>query len=115
MRIPFLLLLTFLCCLPSGAQEYFPKNDGVKAENNNYTAFINAKIYVNPSEILDEGTLLIQNGKVVKTGKSLSLPKNTVVLDLTGKTIYPSFIDIYSDFGVEKPKRTSSSGRSAQY
>lgn len=115
MRIPFLLLLTFLCCIPSGAQEYFPKNDGVKAENNNYTAFINAKIYVSPSEILDEGTLLIQNGKVVKTGKSLSLPKNTVVVDLTGKTIYPSFIDIYSDFGVEKPKRTSSSGRSAQY
>src|SRR5690606_26817624 len=31
------------------------------------------------------------------------------------KSIYPSFIDIYSDFGVEKPKRQASAGRSSQY
>src|SRR5690606_32672356 len=34
--------------------------------------------------------------------------------DASGKSIYPSFIDMYSDFGVEKPKRPAG-GRSSQY
>lgn len=97
------------------AQDYFPKNDGVKTTNNNYTAFTNAKIYVTPTQIIDGGTLLIQNGKVVQAAKTVSLPKSTIVIDLNGKSIYPSFIDIYSDFGVEKPKKASGGGRSGEY
>jgi imidazolonepropionase-like amidohydrolase len=97
------------------AQDYFPKNDGVKTTNNNYTAFTNAKIYVTPTQIIDGGTLLIQNGKVVQASKTVTLPKSTIIIDLNGKSIYPSFIDIYSDFGVEKPKRASGGGRSGEY
>jgi len=115
MRIRIYLLLTLLFSLSLNAQEYFPKNDGVKAENNNYTAFINAKIYITPIKILNKGTLLIQKGKVVQAGKNVALPKNTVVIDLDGKSVYPSFIDIYSDFGVDKPNKATSGGRSAQY
>ena len=97
------------------SQDYFPVNDGVKAENNNYTAFTNAKIYVTPSEVINKGTLLIQNGKVHEVGTSVSLPANTIVVDLEGKSIYPSFIDIYSKFGVEQPKSTPGGRRTAQY
>ena len=113
MRLFGLALL--LCGATLSAQDYFPKNDGVKAKNNNFTAFTNARIYVTPSQIVEQGTLLIQNGKVVQVGASVVLPKNTVVVDLTGKSVYPSFIDIYSDFGVEKPKRAPRGGRSAEY
>lgn len=108
-------LATMWCGISLFAQEYFPKNDGVKAQNHNYTALTNAKIYVTPTKILDKATLLIQNGKVVEAGKSVTLPKNTVSIDLNGKFIYPSFIDIYSDFGVEKPKRASTGRRTAEY
>ena len=97
------------------AQEHFPKNDGVSARNTNYTAFTNAKIFVTPTEIIENGTLLIKDGKVVSTGNSVNIPKNAVVVDLSGKSIYPSFIDIYSNFGVEKPKRPQGGGRSPQY
>lgn len=114
MRIRFIVLVAFLFGLSLSAQEYFPKNDGVKAENNNFTAFINAKIHITPSKILEKGTLLIQDGKVIEVGKKVTLPKNTVVIDLNEKSIYPSFIDIYSSFGVDKPK-AASGGRSAQY
>ncbi|MCK0146887.1 amidohydrolase family protein [Arenibacter sp. F26102] len=115
MRIRFFVLVTFLCGVSLSAQDYFPKNDGVKAENNNYTAFINAKIFITPTKILEKGTLLIKKGKVVQTGKSVTVPKNSVIIDLQGKSIYPSFIDIYSDFGVNKPNKATSGGRSAQY
>tara|TARA_B110000037_G_scaffold49451_1_gene60730 strand:- start:30072 stop:33050 length:2979 start_codon:yes stop_codon:yes gene_type:complete len=97
------------------AQDYFPKNDGVKSKNTNFTAFTNAKIFVTPSKSIQNGTLLIQNGKVINVGNTLVIPKNTVIIDLKGKSIYPSFIDLYSDFGVAKPKRKTSSGRSPQY
>ncbi len=87
------------------AQDYFPKNDGVKSKNTNYTAFTNATIYVTPTQILKKGTLLIQNGKVANVGVGISLPKNVTVINVNGKSIYPSFIDVYSDFGIETPKR----------
>lgn len=101
----FLSILTFLCGLTLFAQDYFPKNDGVVSKNTNYTAFTNAKIYVSPTQIIEKGTLLIKDGKVVATGTSVNIPKNSTVVDISGKSIYPSFIDIYSDFGIEKPKR----------
>ncbi|WP_340076672.1 amidohydrolase family protein [Leptobacterium sp. I13] len=109
-------MIFFVCCsLSVFSQEYFPKNDGVKTVNNNYTAFTNAKIFVTPTQVIENGTLLIQNGKVIASGTTVSIPQNSVVIDLKGKYIYPSFIDIYADFGVEKPKRNSNFGRTSQY
>ena len=110
-----ILLWSFLGALSVFAQDYFPKNDGVKSKNTNFTAITNAKIFITPSQQLDNGTLLVKEGKVVKVGTNLDFPKNTVVIDVKGKFIYPSFIDLYSDFGVAKPKRESNAGRSPQY
>ena len=103
------------CSTTLFAQDYFPENDGVKATNKNFTAFTNATIYVTPVDVIKNGTLLIQNGKVVKSGISITIPPNSVVIDLKGKSIYPSFIDVYSKFGVEQPKKNASVGRAAQY
>lgn len=110
----YLVLLTLLSAITLSAQDYFPKNDGVSTVNTNYTALTNAKIYVTPTQIIENGTLLIKDGKIVASGATISIPKNAITINIGGKTIYPSFIDIYSDFGVEKPKRESS-GRSTQY
>lgn len=115
MNKKYLILLMLLCSFSMIAQEYFPKNDGVKSQNTNFTAFTNAKIYVTPTQIIENGTLLINEGKVVATGTSVSIPKNAVIIDLAGKSVYPSFIDIYSDFGVQKPRRESGGGRASQY
>lgn len=101
-----LLLLFLSVFLPKiYGQDYFPNSESVQNKNNNYTAFTNAKIYVSPTQIIEKGTLLIQNGKIVGTGNTLTIPKNCTVIDLNGKFIYPSFIDIYTNFGIEKPKK----------
>ena len=115
MKIRILCFLLIGMAVSVNAQEYFPKNDGVKASNNNFTAFTNAKIYVSPSQVINKGTLLIQKGKVVQVGANVNIPANSIKIDLEGKSIYPSFIDVYSSFGVEKPKRASGQGRSPQY
>ena len=97
------------------AQKYFPKNDGVKASNNNYTAFTNARIYVSPGQVIDNGTLVVHEGKIIAVGNRVDIPANSIVMDLEGKSVYPSFIDVFSSFGVEQPKRNPRGGRSAQY
>jgi imidazolonepropionase-like amidohydrolase len=101
----FLRLLIFMCSFSLFAQDYFPSNTGVKSKNTNYTAFTNATIYVSPTEVLNNATLLIKDGKVVNVGTSVNIPKNTTTIDVSGKTIYPSFIDIYTSFGVKNPER----------
>jgi imidazolonepropionase-like amidohydrolase len=108
----YMKLFIVMCSFTLFAQDYFPSNSGVIANNTNYTAFTNATIHVSPTEVIEEATLLIKDGKVVSVGKSLDIPKNTTKIDLSGKTIYPSFIDLYTTFGVEKPKR---SGNGPQY
>jgi len=115
MKKNVLLIVILFCNISLFAQDYFPKNDGVKNTTHNFTAFTNAKIYLSPTQVIDGGTLLIQNGKVVQAAKSASIPANAIVINLEGKSIYPSFIDLYSDFGIEKPKRSTMRGRSPQY
>ncbi|MGB1309154.1 MAG: amidohydrolase family protein, partial [Oceanihabitans sp.] len=114
MKKKTMLFVLFLCSLFISAQEHFPKNDGVKTTNTNYTAFTNAKIYVSPTNVIENATLLIKDGKVVSTGTSVTIPKNAVTIDVSGKTIYPSFIDIYSNFGIKKPNAAKRSN-SPQY
>lgn len=112
----FTCLSMFLfCSLFLSAQDYFPENDGIKEENNNFNAFTNAKLFITPTQVVNDGTLLIQNGKVIAAGAAVTIPKNSVVVDLQGKHIYPSFIDAYTSFGIEKPKRAQGEGRSPQY
>ena len=111
-------LLTLFVCLgyfTMHAQDYFPKNDGVKSKNENYVAFTNAKIHQSTLKVINQGTLLIQNGKIVACGTDVSIPKNAIIQDLNGKSIYASFIDVFSNFGIKKPEKAKAGGRSAQY
>tara|TARA_B100001248_G_scaffold80419_2_gene58383 strand:+ start:1052 stop:4039 length:2988 start_codon:yes stop_codon:yes gene_type:complete len=94
-------------------QDYFIVNDGVKTKDYHYNVFTNANIYTDKG-IINKGTLVEKDGKIVDLGLDISIPKNSIVFDLDGKFIYPSFIETHSSFGVKKPQRRSS-GRSSQY
>ena len=98
------LLFSLMCCFSLYAQDYFPTNSGVKTSSKTMVAFTNATIYVTSEKVVKKGTLLIADGKVIRVGTSVNLPKGTQVINLSGKSIYPSFIDIYSSFGIKKPK-----------
>jgi imidazolonepropionase-like amidohydrolase len=110
-----LCLLLFLSIFVTNAQDYFPTDSGVKTTESTTFAFTNATIYVTPKEVIKKGTLLIKDGKVISVGNSVKIPKGTKVKDLEGKTIYPSFIDVYSDFGINKPSREARGSGGSQY
>ncbi|SHL06684.1 amidohydrolase family protein [Flavobacterium chilense] len=111
MKKALLLLFLSVFLTKTYAQDYFPINESVQNKSKNYTVFTNATIYVTPTQKIEKGTLLIQDGKVVAVGNNVTIPKNSITVDLAGKTIYPSFIDIYTSFGVEKPKANITRGR----
>lgn len=99
-----LTLLFLVLFMPTiTAQEYFPNNESTSNKAINNYAFTNAKIYVTPNQIIEKGTLLVQDGKVVASGIGITIPKNYLQVDLEGKSIYPSFIDMYTSFGVAAP------------
>jgi imidazolonepropionase-like amidohydrolase len=81
------------------AQETFPQN-GVFDHREGYFAFTNATIYQTFDRKIDNATLIIRNGKVEAVGQGLSAPAGAVAIDLKGKSIYPSFIDMYADYGM---------------
>jgi imidazolonepropionase-like amidohydrolase len=67
-----------------------------------------------PQTTLQNATLVIRKGKIVAVGTNIAPPKDVVVVDCKGKYIYPSFIDLFSDYGILVPK-SSSSGNDYNY
>lgn len=111
-----ILIVLFLFVYKGIAQEYFPKHNGVKTQNTNYTAFFNGKIFITPTKVIGKsGILLIRNGRVIAVGDKIKIPKNSIIVNLNGKHIYPSFIDAYSTFGVKQPKQKKGAGKAPQY
>jgi len=107
-----IILMIFLFSIVINSQEYFPINTGVKTKANTTIAFTNATIYVTPTQIIKKGTLLIKDGKVLNVGSTVTIPKGAEIINLKGKYIYPSFIDVYTSFGISKPKKKSNSRNS---
>lgn len=89
--------LMFFCKLQ--AQSTFPSN-GAPYNPHTLYAFTNANIYTDYETLVKNGVLLIQDGKIVAVGEKIEVPAYASVVDLMGKYIYPSFIDLYSDYGV---------------
>ncbi len=89
------------------AQSTFPEN-GVADPRHGYYAFTNATIVKDATTTLTNATLVIKDGRITAVGSGLKVPAGAVEVDCKGKYIYPSFIDIYTDYGT--PQRQTGGG-----
>lgn len=108
-----IIFFIFLLNTFSHAQETFPIN-GVQESFKPVYAFINANIIISSEKEIKNGTLLIQDNLIIGVDSNLSIPENAITYDLKGDYIYPSFIDLYSRYGLKKPSKKSS-GFGPQY
>ncbi len=92
------------------AQATFPEN-GVADPRHGHYAFTNATVVKDGATTLTNATLIIKDGRIVAVGAGLKVPAGAVEIDCKGKYIYPSFIDIYADYGTAQPERTGTGGR----
>lgn len=93
----FLLLLVF--AQTSFAQPTYPYN-GILPKSTTSVALINGHIYIDSQTVVENGMLLIERGKITAIGAKFTIPSNAVVIDLEGKYVYPSFIDLFTDYGM---------------
>jgi len=59
-------------------------------------AIVNANIFLKDS-IIRNGTIIVKNGKIYDVGKNIKIPKDVLILDYSGKYIYPGFIEVISE------------------
>ena len=52
-----------------------------------------ARIVLEPGRVLEEGAILVSDGKVVSVGEKVDAPAGARRIELKGKSIYPGFID----------------------
>ncbi len=97
-----LMLLTYAGVF---SQETFPRNDVLDERSRAY-AFTHATIVTEAGTSLEDATLLIREGKIESVGRNLEVPAGYHEIDLTAKTIYPSFIDLYTSYGLPKVEQT---------
>ncbi len=107
----YTLTLLFCFCLVSClAQITFPLN-GVKNDVNSIYAFTDATIYSSFNTKLDHATLLIKGDKIIDIGLHLLIPKEAVEINCAGRTIYPSFIDAFTSYGMPESKSQGNGGK----
>ncbi len=85
-------------CAWAAAQKTFPVH-GINDPRDQFVALWGATVYVDYQTVIADATLLIRNGKVVDVGKQVRIPPEAIRIDARGKFIYPSFIDLLSDYG----------------
>jgi len=93
-------------------QATFPEN-GVADPRHGHYAFTNATIVKEGATTLNNATLVIKDGKIISVGTGLKVPAGAVEVDCKGKYIYPSFIDVYADYGIpsrQAPTPTAGGG-----
>lgn len=107
-----ILLASILVLFVTGyllAQETFPRND-VKDPRPGLFAFTNATIVVDPQTTLQNATLLVKNGRVEQVGTTITVPKGYTTYDVKGKYIYPSLIDLSTNYGLPEVQRPRAGG-----
>ncbi len=48
-------------------------------------------------EVIEGGTILVEENKIVAVGKNINIPDNTKIINGSGKTIMPGMIDVHSN------------------
>jgi imidazolonepropionase-like amidohydrolase len=81
------LVLISLCCSLSAQEKPI--------------AFINARIIPIVGQPIEQGVLLVQNGKITAVGdaRAVRLASNVEIIDLKGKVIMPGLVDTHSHIG----------------
>src|SRR5438045_5549515 len=98
MRFPgrlWLAVLLFLSVSGSAQITTVPKQ-AIRENDPLCHALTNWVCVTAPGKVIEKGTVLIRDGLIIEVGANVKVPAEARVWDLTGRTIYPGFIDAYS-------------------
>jgi imidazolonepropionase-like amidohydrolase len=103
-----LIFLLLLLSLQIRAQQDNAPVAGVSDKRTEVYGLKNARVVVDYQTTLENTDILISDGRIEAIGTSLTFPKGTIIFDLTGKTVYPSFVDAYAgNYGIKASTSTA--------
>lgn len=108
MRKFLLSFLVFSVAFSAKAQENFPVN-GSHDIRPQKIALTHATVVTNAEKQLENALILMDGDQLEYVGKTKDFPDTYVEIDLSGKFVYPSFIEIFGIYGIDQPKKTSGS------
>ncbi|MBI5008608.1 MAG: amidohydrolase, partial [Bacteroidia bacterium] len=101
MRKTLFLILLLISSSVMAQQDNAPVA-GVSDKRIDVYGLKNARVVADYQTTFENTDILIINGRIEAVGKNLVFPKGTIIYDMTGKTIYPAFIDIYAgNYGIK--------------
>lgn len=65
-------------------------------------ALINGTLYTMEDGIIEHGTVLIENEKIVAVGTDIEIPGNAHIIDVEGRIVTPGFIDAHTHIGIDE-------------
>jgi imidazolonepropionase-like amidohydrolase len=116
-----------LCALGAGVVYFTPASAevpstvpvaGLREGSHTAHAFTGVRIVVAPDKVVERGTLVVRDGVVVAVGAGVEPPADARVWKFSegdGRTIYPGFIDAFSELSAEASKLGPSEKHGAAY
>ncbi|MFN0201381.1 MAG: amidohydrolase family protein [Bacteroidia bacterium] len=71
----------------------------------NIQAFTKVNVQISPDKLLQNATVLVQEGIIIEVGQGIAIPKEAAVRELNGAYLYAGWIDAASDCGLKPIKR----------
>ncbi|MFO7873063.1 MAG: hypothetical protein R6U62_01100, partial [Bacteroidales bacterium] len=107
MNIRVLLLLSIVLFLSLKISGQTNRVSGLRENTPSVFAITNADIVTEPGNRLEDAVLVIRNGIIESAGQDVQIPADATILNMSGGTIYPGFIDMYTHLGLPAPDENS--------
>ena len=95
--------LLFVLLFLSGAlqaQDNVPVN-GLRDRTGTVHAFIHATVHPAPDREVQDGTVLVRDGRIVAVGTDVDVPPDAVIHDLKGRHLWPGLVEPVSELGLK--------------
>lgn len=102
MRLILTGYIFLLSCSVSLAQTTFVTN-GPANPKPEFVAYTHAHVFVNANQEITDATIVVDKGKIVTISSGGKVPVGAREINLKNKTVYPSFVDLYSNYGIQIP------------
>ena len=96
-------IIVTLSALVSFTAAVFAQDDVYPAaKQNKKTAIVGATVHVGNGQVIENGTVVFDNGKIVYAGDAAAAPKAENTIDAKGKQVYPGLILPSSNLGLQE-------------
>jgi imidazolonepropionase-like amidohydrolase len=94
----------------SSAQSTFPYN-GIKDERSHWYAITGTTVIPAAGQEITNATVVIKDGRIQSITANGAVPNGAIHFEADGQYLYPSFVELYTDYGLPAPKAAGTRAR----